>query len=56
MLRPPRICALQTYNNVLHVYGLHTSKESLLPSLGQGVQDLCRVRSHSIVNLSSPPC
>ena len=36
----------QTYNNVLHVYGLHTSKDSLLPSLGLSAQELHRVRMH----------
>ncbi len=34
---------MQTYNNVLHVYGLHTSKEQLLPSLGGSLAELRRV-------------
>ena len=37
------LCHMQTYNNVLHVYGLHTSKEQLLPSLGGSLADLRRV-------------
>lgn len=34
---------MQTYNNVLHVYGLHTSKEQLLPSLSGSLAELRRV-------------
>lgn len=26
------VCALQTYNNYLHIYGLHISKELVLPA------------------------
>ena len=43
---------MQTYNNVLHVYGLHTSKEQLLPSLGGSLHELRRVHvylQHSTV-------
>ena len=34
---------LQTYNNVLHVYGLHNSKEALLPASDQTLGLLRRV-------------
>ena len=48
-------CAfMQTYNNVLHVYGLHTSKESLLPSLGPGRPG--PVQGAHSTSLVSPPC
>lgn len=43
---------MQTYNNVLHVYGLHTSKEQLLTSLGNPLEALRRVHvylQHSTV-------
>ncbi len=43
---------VQTYNNVLHVYGLHTSKEQLLTSLGSPLETLRRVHvylQHSTV-------
>ena len=43
---------MQTYNNVLHVYGLHTSKEQLLTSLGSPLEALRRVHvylQHSTV-------
>ncbi len=33
----------QTYNNVLHVYGLHTSKEAVLPASDQTLGLLRRV-------------
>lgn len=43
----PLICTtdwiVQTYNNVLHVYGLHTSKEAVLPSFEQTLVQLRRV-------------
>ena len=44
--------SVQTYNNVLHVYGLHTSKEQLLPSLGGSLHELRRMHvylQHSTV-------
>jgi hypothetical protein len=37
------LCAAQTYNNVLHVYGLHTSKEAVLPAFEQTLGQLRRV-------------
>ena len=46
------LCSVQTYNNVLHVYGLHTSKELVLPSLGSSLHELRRVHvylQHSTV-------
>lgn len=46
------LCHVQTYNNVLHVYGLHTSKEQLLSSLGSSLQGLRHVHvylQHSTV-------
>ena len=49
---PSMLCSVQTYNNVLHVYGLHTSKEQLLPSLGGSLHELRRVHvylQHSTV-------
>ena len=29
-------CALQTFSNVLHLYGVHTSKEAVLPESAMG--------------------
>ena len=46
-------CCMQTYNNYLHIYGMHSCKESVLQGAGiPGMQDLKHVDiflQHSIV-------